>query len=456
MKYIESLSLYSSVMAVIYYRFRSQKPTEMATVRFDGTGLTVFEFKREVILAKRLSPAADIDIKVFLEDRECQDDNEVLPRSCTAIVRRSAAQRKGHGNISRYVQGKPRLNTGAGATGSGAAAAKAAAAVVAGAGPEDDAVARMFADQDDQWAQQQSQLAQAQRVDTPRNQAKLDETIPPYYICYKCGEKGKHHIRNCPRNNDPKWDGVRIKKTTGIPKSHLKTIQVDLDGEAQDAVGGAGGAGGAYMVNAEGQHVVQVADSGAWTRFQQQQQQSKSIAQQQKQKVWQVTDHNKDLLDGSGRLFQQPVKMPCCGKVYSKQQIESVLIDNDFQCPNCHKDDIYLDSLVLDEDLQKKIDQFLANNEKEGGDKEAKEGETDEPQPKRQQTMPVMPMAMPPMPMMMPGMMPGMPFMPFMPPMNFTGVQNNSNNASASNNNNNGANAQSLPPLPPPPPPPPA
>lgn len=425
-------------MAVIYYRFRSQRPEQISTVSFDGTGLTVFEFKREVITLNKLFNTNDVDVSVFSSedpDKQYDDDNEVIPRSRTVIVKRTAASKKGRGNIARYLAGRPRVVKSA--LNTPQAMASAAPTSASGTGEtEQDAIQKMFADQEDQWSQQQSVMASATRIDTPRTNAKLDESIPDYYICYKCGEKGKHHIRNCPKNNDPNWEGVRIKKTTGIPKSYLKTVEIDptVDGSED---------GKNFMINEEGKYVVQVADTKSWQQFQaaaaskgNQQPSGKSDP------LWETPvpltddtpDEIKELRDDSderGRVWRNPILMPCCQKRYSRQYIEDKLIDNDFTCPSCDKEEIYLDSLESDEEMKKRVDDYIEERRKNpalltlssnSDDNSAKDGSNtngdtdangDEPAAKRQQLNPA---GMMQMPMMMPGMMP-MPFMPFMPGM---------------------------------------
>jgi protein MPE1 len=44
----------------IFYRFRSQK--DESRITFDGTGISVFDLKREIIIANGLSKANDFDL----------------------------------------------------------------------------------------------------------------------------------------------------------------------------------------------------------------------------------------------------------------------------------------------------------------------------------------------------------------------------------------------------------
>ncbi|GMM27951.1 cleavage polyadenylation factor subunit [Martiniozyma asiatica (nom. inval.)] len=465
-------------MGLVYYRFRSQPLTSLATVRFSGTGISVWQLKREILLANRLlSP--DVDIRLYAEDgTELEDDNTVIPRSATVLVRRSQSQRgKGKGNVSRYLSGKPKLVVSATTNTNYLQTTNAVAAPPVN---EDDAIAQMFSAQDSQWQATQSQLATAARIDNPRTTAKLDESIPEYYICYKCGEKGKHHIRNCPKNNDPNWEGVRIKKTTGIPKSYLRQLNVEPQ-PSDDIVGKH------FMVNQDGKYVVQVADTRAWQTFQEKAQSHRGDGNNTEGGIdyeMPITDNNyielKDTHDSKGRPWKEPVLMPCCEDRWSKEQIEEKLIDDDFKCPNCGQMDIYLDSLKPDVEMSEKIKSYLkevkanadkgndqngeavaiagnitseanntistsndsANNdtikmndnlnneEKDHGVNE--QSIEEQPTPKRQQLHP------PGNPMMMPmGMLP---FMPFMMPMPPNGVITNSNK---NNNNNNNTSSGS-------------
>jgi protein MPE1 len=47
----------------VFYKFKSQR--EESKVSFDGTGISVFELKKEIILANNLGKANDFDLIVF-------------------------------------------------------------------------------------------------------------------------------------------------------------------------------------------------------------------------------------------------------------------------------------------------------------------------------------------------------------------------------------------------------
>lgn len=50
----------------VYFKFKSQK--EPTRVEFDGTGISVFELKREIILRSGLGAGTDFDLAIYTED----------------------------------------------------------------------------------------------------------------------------------------------------------------------------------------------------------------------------------------------------------------------------------------------------------------------------------------------------------------------------------------------------
>lgn len=53
--------------SVVYYKFKSQK--EPSRVTFDGTGISVFDLKREILIANKLTTTADsFDLQVINPD----------------------------------------------------------------------------------------------------------------------------------------------------------------------------------------------------------------------------------------------------------------------------------------------------------------------------------------------------------------------------------------------------
>ncbi len=50
----------------VFYKFKSQKET--SRVEFDGTGISVFELKRDIIIKSGLGDGTDFDLAIFHED----------------------------------------------------------------------------------------------------------------------------------------------------------------------------------------------------------------------------------------------------------------------------------------------------------------------------------------------------------------------------------------------------
>lgn len=50
----------------VFFRFKSQK--EPSRVEFDGTGISVFELKRDIIIKSALGDGTEFDLAIFNED----------------------------------------------------------------------------------------------------------------------------------------------------------------------------------------------------------------------------------------------------------------------------------------------------------------------------------------------------------------------------------------------------
>lgn len=125
---------------------------------------------------------------------------------------------------------------------------------------------------------------------------------------------------------------------------------------------------------------------------------------------------------------------------YHQPTLEQVLIENDFHCPNCDSEDVFIDTLIRNEELESSLQDYIKEKGEQLGIedpttaannalKRSSEGDDDQPDAKRQNIglplrpnmLPMVPpfgmppgMPMPPMPM---AMNPNMPMPPmFMPP----------------------------------------
>jgi protein MPE1 len=112
----------------IFFKFKSQK--EPSQITFDGTSLSVFEVKREIISFSRLGDGTDFDLEIYTSDTneseshlasacdqhntdslpEYDDDTVQIPRSTTVVARRLPASKPGAGRAARYVSGRIPVN----------------------------------------------------------------------------------------------------------------------------------------------------------------------------------------------------------------------------------------------------------------------------------------------------------------------------------------------------------
>lgn len=190
----------------VFFKFKSHK--ESQRIPFDGTGISVFELKREVITLNKLGDGRDFDLSIYNADsnEEYKDDTEIIPRGSSITGARRPASMKGRGNGARYVSGRApvkalsshRLEKSSGSS----VKPISMPAVLPGYAhdttvSEEDRIAQMLAVNADQWKQQSDQMAGAKRVYNNNNQTRggktavPDRPLPSNYICYRCGQKGK-------------------------------------------------------------------------------------------------------------------------------------------------------------------------------------------------------------------------------------------------------------------------
>ncbi|KAG9017163.1 hypothetical protein FRB90_001515 [Tulasnella sp. 427] len=392
----------------VYYKFKSQR--QESRVTFDGTGISVFDLKKEIILQNNLK-ASDIDLLVFDKDeQEYRDDSFIIPRSTSVIAKRMPASRPGKGRAAIYVanlgnsdsQSNPQSRAGSNAPPGSAPAAgtgrfggmsrrfdgkdpkmsayppppppsqptvQAVPPPSSTGGDEAASIAAMFAETSEQWEQTQAQMAQSRPVYTPRpfqnrTHQPTGQTaynppprqtdtrpLPPGYICHRCNKKG-HWIQDCPTNDDREYDNrPRVKRTTGIPRSFLKAVEVTNDGPMAKGV----------MVTPEGGFVVAEPDNAAWER-------------QQKAKAKGLTEaevKDRPPRDPSlacpqcEKLLRDAVKTPCCQKDYCEECIHTHLLEGSFECPNCKSRIPSLDKLRIDSEMRGKVREYVRNTVEE-------------------------------------------------------------------------------------------
>ncbi|KAF7719180.1 Zinc knuckle domain-containing protein [Penicillium ucsense] len=366
----------------VHFKFKSQK--EPSRVTFDGTGISVFELKREIINQSKLGDGSDFELEVYAEDtgEAYDDDTTIIPRSTSVIARRLPAARPGKGGAARYVSGKMPVNA-RNASRIEPSLTRAAPGLggsvtnnvleLNNAQTEEEKINALFNLQASQWKEQQQEMANATPVPFGRGRGKPvnvpDHPPPPGYLCYRCREKG-HWIQACPTNNDPKFDGkYRVKRSTGIPRS-LQTKVDKPDSMASDGTGDDSRNTG-VMVNADGDFVVARPDKAAWELYQEKAKASAAAAAEAA-----AAEESKEL-QARGlecpidkRMFLEPTKTPCCQRTYCNDCISNALIESDFVCPGCSTEGVLLDNLTPDDDAVAKIKAYEAEKTEAKKEKE--------------------------------------------------------------------------------------
>ncbi|KAI6248349.1 hypothetical protein HI914_03386 [Erysiphe necator] len=345
----------------VFYKFKSQK--EPSRIEFDGTGISVFELKRDIILKSGLGDGADFDLSIFNDDgtEEYDDDTTVIPRSTTVIAQRLPAAKRGAGRAQRYMTGKMPVNAKMTARKEQVKSMTKTAGINGmsqfnSSMSEEQRLAAMFEASSQQWSGQLEEMAKQTKV-YHNGSKKISESEPPLgYVCYRCGEKG-HWIKECPTNDDPSFENkLRIKRTTGIPRSFLRAVEKPMNnsGDGDELKQHSG-----VMINAEGQFVIAEPDKKSWELFQAKTKSSAAAAE----KVAAVG--NKEIQDRGlecsidKRIFIDPMKTPCCEKTYCNDCITNSLIESDFTCPGCQTEGVLLDDLIHDEAMSLEIQQYL-------------------------------------------------------------------------------------------------
>lgn len=225
-------------------------------------------------------------------------------------------------------------------------------------------IAAMFQATTEQWDETQERMAHAtyrERGGAPRrggpprpavsSHASAAAGIPPDrpppigYICFRCGTKG-HWIHDCPTNNDRDFDNKpRFKRTTGIPKSMLKTIEAPTDEMRRDGV----------MVTPEGSYVVAQVDSASWARNQALR--NKPLT---KSDIYSsVPSDSKLACSLCNKLLREAVRTPCCSTLFCQECIVNYLLEHEFQCAECEKRVKDLGDLKRDDEARKQVREYI-------------------------------------------------------------------------------------------------
>ncbi|GAA5847298.1 hypothetical protein JCM3766R1_003941 [Sporobolomyces carnicolor] len=87
----------------VFYRFKSQR--EPSRIAFDGTNISVWDLKKEIIAENKMGKGADFDFAIFNADTEEEYTNDyaLVPRSTSVLARRMPPSKPGRGNAQQYM-----------------------------------------------------------------------------------------------------------------------------------------------------------------------------------------------------------------------------------------------------------------------------------------------------------------------------------------------------------------
>jgi protein MPE1 len=322
----------------VFYKWKNSREPERIT--FNGTSISVFELKREIIAVSGLGDGTDFNLFLYADhapDVEIKDDTTLISRGSTVIVIRRPAPR-GQGRAARYVSGKAPVRAITKET------SKPSPSLPSGSGAqnEEDAEAAFLQESARVWDAQKESLSHAKPV---YNKQKKPVNVPnhdppPGYVCRRCNIKG-HWIQVCPTNDDPDFKpAFQAKRTTGIPRSFLKVVEKPVDEEAAKGV----------MLNADGEYVQVMTDTRAWEKFQEKVSVTKAQAASAEAASKELRDRGLECPIDQQK-FYDPVKTPCCSKTYCRACIDNALMDGDLTCPSCGQEEVLVEDLVADEDM---------------------------------------------------------------------------------------------------------
>jgi protein MPE1 len=288
-------------MSSVFYKFKIVKDYD--TCKFDGTGISVFDLKRDIMITKKLGKGTDFDLVLWntSSGEEIVDDNEVIPKNSSVLVSRRPAQRAGKGTAQKYLGVNPMGFSKNVPTFSKvqpiAYRPKLRPNLAQNANmSEEDKIKMMFQQQSAQW---ENTANGARPMYRPMGMGRgmpvqQDKTPHANYVCFRCGEKG-HFINQCPTLGNKDYDNrPKLKRTTGIPKMFLKTVE-NTDGSG-------------LMVTTTGEIVVAQPNEDAWNKM------TRSKA------VGELDSFSSDLKCSlCDKLFTDAVLVSCCNVAFCKE-----------------------------------------------------------------------------------------------------------------------------------------
>ncbi|CAI8500697.1 unnamed protein product [Hanseniaspora opuntiae] len=373
--------------SVIFYRFYSNNPALKSSdqyISFQGTGITVFELKREIILQNSLGDGSHFILKVYNDPdtadtaklEEISEDNTLTPPDISAESLRWGAAGSFQGNSSAASGGQDISEADEKARIKAAEEAYEKNMNEVRNNPnltESEKMTKLMEIEQAKWEQQQEALSKVKNVYMPgagnngnkRKHANSGNPPPAGYICYGCGSKD-HWLQDCPtaaanNSNGSSVDKAEKEQMLQEMQKFNKIEGGNLQKTDPSKMTMEELATTKLLIDENGNFVKQVEDKKSWEMF---------VRNQFMKNKSNQTDavYNKGYFTNLPRnlecaltegLLKDPVKTQCCNELVSSQAMEDKLIENDFVCPLCGEPDCYIDTLEKDEETAKKVDEFL-------------------------------------------------------------------------------------------------
>lgn len=322
-------------MACVHYKFASKLNYAIAT--FDGPDISLRDLKKQIMGREKLKAAkCDLQITNAQTKEEYTDDNALLPKNISVIVRRipigavNCTSKADARRRTEPVMGTSTVTEDSSASMSLAQLTKTANLAEANASEEDKIQAMML---------------QSARVYGPVNYMKKPlGPPPPSYTCFRCARPG-HYIQNCPTNGDERFEPrPRIKRSTGIPRSFMMEVK---DPNMK----------GAKLTNT-GTYAVPTIEAEAYAIGKKErppflpEEPSSSSEKDEPIPDELLCPICKDIVTDAAII-------PCCANSYCDECIRTALLESeDHTCPTCHQHDVSPDALIANKFMRQAVHNF--------------------------------------------------------------------------------------------------
>ncbi|KZT71975.1 DWNN-domain-containing protein [Daedalea quercina L-15889] len=404
----------------VFYKFKSQR--DESRVTFDGTGISVFDLKKEIILANNLAKANDFDLVICdsSSGEEFKDDSHIIPRSSSVLVKRVFV-RPGKGKVAMYVgNAAPNAATPehSSRTGGGSSTSNTWSRAgniskrfdgkseerLAQVPPKSSITMKSVVTKEDEAAAMAA-MFQAQTQNWEETQEKMSQLVSRlcgFLVYVVDGSNGRNvpgalllclhqfhsavRIHSNQRGGPPGRGGKPFhhhQSDRPLPASYVcyrcgqkgHWIQDcptnnDRDYDNRPRIKRTTGIPRSFLKAVEspngqiGQGVM-VTPEGGYVVAQ------PDVVSWQKQ----VAKHKPGLTEADirertpsdpslvcpidNKLFRDAVKTPCCGTLYCEECIQTHLLERDFICPKCGAKIASLDKLIMDKPMRTKVGDYV-------------------------------------------------------------------------------------------------